>query len=423
MIENNSINYKKEKFIFTGKAGEYFKIWIVNMILSILSLGIYSAWAKVRKKRYFYGNTTLAGGRFTYLAQPMQILKGRLLAVGVLFAAGAVIQIEPLAEPIFTVLFLLILPFLFVSAVRFNAQNSAYQHIRFQYKASYRQALVVFILYGLLTFITLGLAYPLFARARQNLLIAEHQYGQLEFQFGATAGQFYGEYFRAYMLFILVFILYIASLAFVVKQFADPKLFSSMIDFEQFFSEQAEGEYSDESPQLQIDPAPEAANPDDADIIDPSVDNETAPDMTTSSDPDKCACEPNEEQIKLLEAISGFASSIVFSIYVLFFFIYVHISVRIANLSLNHSYIGQHRLKSELETLPLFFIYLSNIFGILLSFGLLIPWAQIRLARYRLNCISLLATGDLQAVVAQEQEKLSATGEEFGDFMDIDIGI
>ena len=46
---------------FTGKAGEYFKIWIVNLCLSVLTLGIYSAWAKVRRKRYFYGSTLLAG--------------------------------------------------------------------------------------------------------------------------------------------------------------------------------------------------------------------------------------------------------------------------------------------------------------------------------------------------------------------------
>ncbi len=32
---------------FTGKGSEYFKIWIVNIALSLITLGIYSAWAKV----------------------------------------------------------------------------------------------------------------------------------------------------------------------------------------------------------------------------------------------------------------------------------------------------------------------------------------------------------------------------------------
>lgn len=39
---------------FTGTAGEYFGIWIVNILLTIVTVGFYSAWAKVRRKRYFY---------------------------------------------------------------------------------------------------------------------------------------------------------------------------------------------------------------------------------------------------------------------------------------------------------------------------------------------------------------------------------
>jgi hypothetical protein len=44
---------------FTGSAREYFRIWIVNLFFTLVTLGVYSAWAKVRKKRYLYGNTRL----------------------------------------------------------------------------------------------------------------------------------------------------------------------------------------------------------------------------------------------------------------------------------------------------------------------------------------------------------------------------
>jgi hypothetical protein len=55
---------------FHGSALEYFKIWIVNLCLTLLTLGIFSAWAKVRKKRYFYSHTTVDGTPFQYLGQP-----------------------------------------------------------------------------------------------------------------------------------------------------------------------------------------------------------------------------------------------------------------------------------------------------------------------------------------------------------------
>ena len=66
---------------FTGTAGEYFRIWIVNLCLNVVTLGLYSPWAKVRRKRYFYGSTLLEGSAFEYTGNPVAILKGRLLVL------------------------------------------------------------------------------------------------------------------------------------------------------------------------------------------------------------------------------------------------------------------------------------------------------------------------------------------------------
>ena len=38
---------------FHGSGSEYFKIWIVNVFLTIITVYVFSAWAKVRTKRYF----------------------------------------------------------------------------------------------------------------------------------------------------------------------------------------------------------------------------------------------------------------------------------------------------------------------------------------------------------------------------------
>ena len=71
---------KVENFKFSGDASEYFGIYMVNNIFTWLTLGIYSAWAKVRTLQYFYGNTELAGGRFQFTASPLRILRGRVIA-------------------------------------------------------------------------------------------------------------------------------------------------------------------------------------------------------------------------------------------------------------------------------------------------------------------------------------------------------
>ena len=68
-----------EPFRFTGTGGEYFRIWIVNVMLSVVTLGIYSAWAKVRRLQYFYRHTRISGASFDYHGNPLAILKGCIL--------------------------------------------------------------------------------------------------------------------------------------------------------------------------------------------------------------------------------------------------------------------------------------------------------------------------------------------------------
>ena len=101
----------QERFQFHGEGGEFFRIWIVNLVLSIVTLGIYSAWAKGRTKRYFYGNTELAGDRFDYLASPIAILKGRIIAVALLVIYTLLSIFLVPASYLVLALLLLVMPF------------------------------------------------------------------------------------------------------------------------------------------------------------------------------------------------------------------------------------------------------------------------------------------------------------------------
>lgn len=80
--------------VFTGSSKEYFRIWVVNMLLSIITLGTYSAWATVRNRRYLYGNVELDGSRFDFHGQPLAILRGRILAVIAIEAHGLISVFE-----------------------------------------------------------------------------------------------------------------------------------------------------------------------------------------------------------------------------------------------------------------------------------------------------------------------------------------
>ena len=97
---------------FEGSGGEYFKIWIVNLALTIITLGIFSAWAKVRNKRYFYGNTFIADHNFDYHGQPLRILLGRLIALALLLAYYVTLIMAPRMVLAWLLLFLVVAPWL-----------------------------------------------------------------------------------------------------------------------------------------------------------------------------------------------------------------------------------------------------------------------------------------------------------------------
>lgn len=136
-----------ESLKFNGESGHYFKIWIVNTFLSIITLGIYSAWAKIRSKNFFLRATEFQGHSFDYHARPLPILKGRIIAA-VLFGwylFGS--SINPFLGYVGFLLAAALVPFFFVTAVKFNISNTSYRNVRFQFKGTVKEVNKIYFKY------------------------------------------------------------------------------------------------------------------------------------------------------------------------------------------------------------------------------------------------------------------------------------
>ena len=179
-------------FEFRGSGGEYFRIWIVNLLLTIVTLGIYSAWAKVRRLRYFYGNTFVDGQSFDYHGQPLAILKGRLIVV-----AGYVVFIVcSHLFPIFAAIFALVLaifgvPWIVMRSRRFQLRMTSYRNLRFNFHGEYRGAMSAFIGWYFLAVITLGILFPMWVRKRVQYSIDNAAYGSQRFTFNTGNGVYF----------------------------------------------------------------------------------------------------------------------------------------------------------------------------------------------------------------------------------------
>lgn len=187
---------------FTGTAAEYFRVWIVNVFLTLVTCSIFSAWAKVRKKRYFYSHTVLDGTPFQYLGQPLPILKGRIVALCLfgLWYAGThyVIQLLPVVAAIAFVL----APWVLVRSAAFNARYSAYRNITFEFRGSYWSAFKVLYGWGAIVLLTFGFAFAWWQQRIKQYMVTRSSYGGAVGEFEANGGQF----FRVYILSTLLLV-------------------------------------------------------------------------------------------------------------------------------------------------------------------------------------------------------------------------
>jgi uncharacterized membrane protein YjgN (DUF898 family) len=338
----------EHRFEFHGDTREYFRIWIVNLALSIVTLGVYSAWAKVRTQRYFYANTRLAGAPFDYQAQPLAILKGRAVAL-VLFGGYALAgQFDPRLQLALAALIAALAPWLVVRGAAFRARYSAWRGINFRFVPDYARAYVRYLAVYLLVPLTLGLIYPYIKAKQKAFLVEHHRYGGAAFTFSATPGDFYPSYLAAFAGMFLWAMVVIAS--------TGTLMFRGGAD---------------------------------------------------------AAQKPSE----------WFMIGMPVLLYAGYFAIFAFLAAAISNLVYNHVHIEDHGLRSNLKGARLLWIYFGNTLAILASVGLLIPWAMIRLARYRAECLVFVQGGDLDRFVAAAQDDVGATGAEMDGLFDIDIGL
>jgi uncharacterized membrane protein YjgN (DUF898 family) len=148
---------------FSGTGGEYFRIWIVNLLLIMITFGIYYPWAKVRKLKYFYNNTHLDGHALDFHGEPKKMLRGTLIA-GVLFGIyNAAAEFSPTAGGVAFLILIGIAPVLFRAAMRFRLANTSWRGMRMRFAAKDLKEAYWVITAPLVVFFLLGLAFAFLA--------------------------------------------------------------------------------------------------------------------------------------------------------------------------------------------------------------------------------------------------------------------
>ncbi len=125
---------------FSGRGGEYFRVWIVNILLSIVTLGLYTPWARRRTVQYFYGHTLVADSPLEFTAPQRKMVTGFVLLVLLTLAYNIAVDTgQDMAVALLLLGGAVLAPYLWASAMRFRLGNTRWRGLRLRFAASWRE--------------------------------------------------------------------------------------------------------------------------------------------------------------------------------------------------------------------------------------------------------------------------------------------
>ena len=331
--------------LFHGRTHEYFRIWIVNTLFTLLTFGIFFAWAKVRKRRYLRGSTELLGHRFDYQANPVRLLVGHFVVLCLLLGYSLFGVVYPAIRVGVFVIGGLLLPWIVVRSITFNAHNTVYRGLRFRFNRSLSAALKVYLLEPVLIPLSLGFYYPAWQRSKRDYAINNHRLGDAYFRFNAKVGPFYSTYFLSGL--ILFAAMFLGGVTIYLDRLRHPGAQQGLVELIPFF---------------------------------------------------------------IVYGLGFFVSrQLVFA--------------RLFNHIWNHTRIDEHRFCASLRLGKWLGLQLTNLGAILISAGLLYPWALIRAHHYTASCLHFVPAGPVDSIQRVGGSGGSATGDMAAEFVGLDFGL
>lgn len=353
---------------FSATGSEYFRVWIVNLLLTVVTFGIYSPWAKVRTLRYFYQHTAIDGHSLDFHGNPRRMFRGMMVVAVFLVVYQYASGFSVWAALVAAAAFCAVWPTLFLAGQRFRLAHTSWRGLRFSFvgdtAGAYRAVgvpLAAFLLpaaglgvvmgsfgeqdpaselavllYGAVLLAVL-VAVPYFFYRIKSYQHGAYAMGALRTEFRTTARTFYGVFGAAFGLWL---VLVVAAATSVWA-----------------------GGWR-----------------------------------------------------------AGFLA--VLAVFVLGYWLLIpYVKVRLQNLVWSRTGNRLFRFKSELSVKRFIMLSLKNWLLMVCTLGLYYPWAAVAVRRLRLEAVSLHARMPLNELTAVGASAGDAAGDAAGDLMGLDVGV
>ena len=197
---------------FHGSGGTLFGIYVVNILLTLATFGVYRFWGRVKVRRFLLSQTSFEGDRFAYHGTGKELLLGfikALLFVGLPISALSLAarlsgdRTIHIVTQIFTsLLVFLFIPVAMVGARRYRLSRTSWRGIRFSFRGRAWTFVRIFVLSSLLSLLTLTLYYPFFQARQQAFMVSNSRFGRRPFRFDGRGRDLFGAYIVALLLMV-----------------------------------------------------------------------------------------------------------------------------------------------------------------------------------------------------------------------------
>jgi len=194
----------RRKLSFHGNGGTLFGIYVVNVLLTIVTLGIYRFWGRVKVRRYMMSQTSFEGDRLAYHGTGRELLNG-VFKAGLLFGVPLTVlqtadelagdrMIHAVVRFLSSVLVFIFIPMAMVGARRYRLSRTSWRGIRFSFRGRAKDFIRIFTRGSLLSTMTLSLYYPFFQARKQHFMVSHSYFGRRPFRFDGRGRDLFGAY-------------------------------------------------------------------------------------------------------------------------------------------------------------------------------------------------------------------------------------
>ncbi|WP_353722026.1 DUF898 family protein [Dyadobacter sp. 676] len=211
-------HYKETRQLtFHGEGAKLFGIYIVNLLLTLVTFGLYYPWAKAALLKYMYEESELEGSRFTFHGTGREMFIGFIKAVGIFIGlycfliAGTLSDsavVKLIGFAIFFIGLALLVPIAIHGALRYRTSRSSWRGIHFGYRGDRKEFLKMFVTGSILSVCTLGIYSAWLVIDIRRYIFKHLRFGNLTFSYEGEGAAFFWLNIKGYLLSILTLGIY-----------------------------------------------------------------------------------------------------------------------------------------------------------------------------------------------------------------------